>query len=744
MTSPIEAIRLPDPYPYYATLTAERPFTYDETVGAWVASDAAAVTAALRSGALRVRPPAEPVPAGIVGTPAGEVFGSLVRMTDGDLQQRLKGVVVEALGRADTTAAAALAARLTRASLAASPDPRLTELMFGVPARVVAGLCGLDAGADEEAARLIGDFVQCIPASATAAQQQAAARAAAGLQELMGPRLAAAEAGNGLLHDLVRAAQRADWPDTAALLANAVGFLSQTYDATAGLIGNVLVALARGEAVPPGDDGLAQLAREVVRHDAPIQNTRRFAAEPFRHGDAEVAPPDRPCCCSSRPPTATPPPTPTRTPSGPDAPSLPCSPSGPPPTAAPARTWRWPSPPRSPPSCSAPAGTRPRCPPGRTTGRRPTPGSPPPLILRSSERQEQRSRCPTRHDCGCGMRPGRPSAVPPSCPRTQRCWWSAESRSPSRSRPSASSRSATTSPPAAGPHRLGSWADAPAGEYVLGLKELPEAPAELRHRHIFFGHAYKGQARRGGAAPALHRRRRRPARPRIPRGRRRPTARRLRILGRIHRRRPRRAPSPGGAEHAAHPRTKEELDGALRASRDAAQPCTALVIGALGRCGQGARDALTVAGIEPTCWDLAETRNLDKAALLAHDLLVNTVLTTRPVPPFLTGADLDDPARRLSVVCDVTCDVTSDCNVLPVYDDVTDWERPVRRLREGDVPVDLIAIDNLPSLLPAEASRAFSAELLPQLLELDGPAWERCLNDFRNAAGLHDEENARV
>ncbi|KJY42530.1 hypothetical protein VR41_07445 [Streptomyces sp. NRRL B-1568] len=290
MTSPIEAIRLPDPYPYYATLTAERPFAYDETVGAWVASDAAAVTAALHAGALRVRPPAEPVPAGIVGTPAGEVFGSLVRMTDGDLQQRLKGVVVEALGHADTTAAEALAARLTRASLAASPDPRFEELMFGVPARVVAGLCGLDAGADEEAARLIGDFVQCIPASATAAQQQAAARAAAGLKELMGPRLAAAEAGDGLLHDLVRAAQRADWPDTAALLANAVGFLSQTYDATAGLIGNVLVALARGEAVPPGDDGLAQLAREVVRHDAPIQNTRRFAAEPFRHGDAEVAP----------------------------------------------------------------------------------------------------------------------------------------------------------------------------------------------------------------------------------------------------------------------------------------------------------------------------------------------------------------------------------------------------------------------------------------------------------------------
>lgn len=39
----------------------------------------------------------------------------------------------------------------------------------------------------------------------------------------------------------------------------------------------------------------------------------------------------------------------------------------------------------------------------------------------------------------------------------------------------------------------GSWRDAPAESYVVGLKELPPAPQELVHRHIFFGHAYKGQ-----------------------------------------------------------------------------------------------------------------------------------------------------------------------------------------------------------------------------------------------------------
>ncbi|MFE2246392.1 hypothetical protein ACFXC2_06350, partial [Streptomyces lavendulae] len=81
--TPVEAVRLPDPYPFYARLVAERPFAFDEALGAWVAADAAAVRAVLGSGVLRVRPVAEPVPAGLAGTAAGEVFGQLVRMTDG-------------------------------------------------------------------------------------------------------------------------------------------------------------------------------------------------------------------------------------------------------------------------------------------------------------------------------------------------------------------------------------------------------------------------------------------------------------------------------------------------------------------------------------------------------------------------------------------------------------------------------------------------------------------------------------
>ena len=37
------------------------------------------------------------------------------------------------------------------------------------------------------------------------------------------------------------------------------------------------------------------------------------------------------------------------------------------------------------------------------------------------------------------------------------------------------------------------WPKAPADAIIFGLKELPEDGTPLRHRHIMFGHAYKGQ-----------------------------------------------------------------------------------------------------------------------------------------------------------------------------------------------------------------------------------------------------------
>ncbi|GID91278.1 cytochrome P450 [Amorphoplanes digitatis] len=280
--NPITAVTAADPYPYYAALVADRPFGRDEDLGLWVAADAASVTAVLGEPALRVRPPAAPVPPGIVGTPAGDVFGRLVRMTDGEPQQRLKRAVVAALTTADADRVAALTAERTAYAIKQQASPR--DFMFAVPAQVVAVLSGLDDPAADEASTLIADFVQCIPATATPEQNARAATAAAALRDLLGPALDAR--GDGLLAELVRAAG----PDAepAAVLANGLGLLSQTFDATAGLIGNTLVALAR-DASLRGSAPTRAVVAEVARHDAPIQNTRRFAAEPVVVAGTELA-----------------------------------------------------------------------------------------------------------------------------------------------------------------------------------------------------------------------------------------------------------------------------------------------------------------------------------------------------------------------------------------------------------------------------------------------------------------------
>ncbi|MEV4846346.1 saccharopine dehydrogenase [Micromonospora matsumotoense] len=282
----------------------------------------------------------------------------------------------------------------------------------------------------------------------------------------------------------------------------------------------------------------------------------------------------------------------------------------------------------------------------------------------------------------------------------------------------------------------GSWPDAPPDTVVVGLKELPDQPAVLTHRHVYFGHAYKGQ--RG--APELLRR--------FSAGSGAlldleylvdDDGRRLAAfgywagylgaaLGVLH--------LAGELDVPLAPLRRSDLDERLRRSTKTGEPPRALVIGALGRCGRGARSALAVAGITPTCWDMAETANLDRATLLDHDLLVNTVLSTGPVEPFLTVADIDRPDRRLALVVDVTCDVGSPYNTLPIYDRTSTWDHPAIRLRTAEPVLDVIAVDNLPSLLPHEASVAFSADLLPHLLSLADPTaatWRRCERVYREA-----------
>jgi cytochrome P450 len=277
---PIAAVTFPDPYPFYAELVAKRPLYRDEALGVWVAASAEAVTAVLASDLCRVRPPAEPVPKALLGTPAGEIFRHLVRMNDAPVHGPCKQAVAAALASIDGTRATAASRHWTRCladELQPAEDPvGLAGFHFRLPVYTVASLFGVPADELRPAALWMGDLAPALAPASTPEQVERGQAAAGSLLEMFRSLLASEE-------DVV--------------VANAIGLLFQAHDATAGLIGNALVALGTHrdarERVAADPDLLPALLLEVLRYDPPVQNTRRFVArdgvvagQRMREGDA--------------------------------------------------------------------------------------------------------------------------------------------------------------------------------------------------------------------------------------------------------------------------------------------------------------------------------------------------------------------------------------------------------------------------------------------------------------------------
>ncbi len=287
-----------------------------------------------------------------------------------------------------------------------------------------------------------------------------------------------------------------------------------------------------------------------------------------------------------------------------------------------------------------------------------------------------------------------------------------------------------------------SWVDAPNHAIIFGLKELPEDGTPLLHRHIMFGHAYKGQpsgqillerfkagggtlldleyltdtegrrvaafgywAGYAGAAVAL-------------------MCWLAQQKGRVA--------GPVKAYPSANHMLKE-LQKAL-VECGTVRP-TALTIGALGRVGSGAADLCEAMGISVTKWDMAETASGGPfPEVLQHDIFLNCILA-RPGTPVFVPASAKTAARSLSVIGDIACDPDSDFSPIKVYDRTTTWDAPALRVHDQPV-LDVTAIDNLPSMLPAESSEDFATQLLPHLLTLnaiDQDVWARAQDWYQRS-----------
>ena len=168
-------------------------------------------------------------------------------------------------------------------------------------------------------------------------------------------------------------------------------------------------------------------------------------------------------------------------------------------------------------------------------------------------------------------------------------------------------------------------------------------------------------------------------------------------------------------------------------------PPRAIVIGANGRVGTGAADLCAAMGVAVTKWDMAETASGGPfPEVLQHEIFLNCILA-RPGCPVFVPASAKTDARKLTVIGDIACDPTSDFSPIKVYDRVTEWDAPA--LRVHDVPpLDVTAIDNLPSLLPVESSEDYAAQLLASLVtltDLTAGVWGRAAAEYaRHSANL--------
>ncbi|MEV4783709.1 cytochrome P450 [Burkholderia sp. LMU1-1-1.1] len=283
----VAAASHPDPYPYYRQLLAGPALYCDADPRLWIASRADVIQEVFDNPHCLVRPIAEPVPLAIAGGDAGGVFARLIRMNDGAAHAGPKRAIGQALAGMDLADVADKTRRLAamlEERHALADGAALTRWLFELPTCVVADLLGVGRAELPLVARRVAEFVRCLSPLSTPQQLAEADAAARSLNRRFSELVRSGTAVPGtLLGEVCRQGAKTGWGGQEAIVANVIGLLSQTHEATAGLIGNCIVALL-------GQPGLEQrlraepalaaaLVREVARFDPPVQNTRRFVAQ---------------------------------------------------------------------------------------------------------------------------------------------------------------------------------------------------------------------------------------------------------------------------------------------------------------------------------------------------------------------------------------------------------------------------------------------------------------------------------
>lgn len=147
------------------------------------------------------------------------------------------------------------------------------------------------------------------------------------------------------------------------------------------------------------------------------------------------------------------------------------------------------------------------------------------------------------------------------------------------------------------------------------------------------------------------------------------------------------------------------------------------VVGIHGRCGQGVCNVLNILRIKYDGY----TSEHKKTYLEKYDIVFNCIYLTKYIHPWFTH---NTNFKKPIIICDISCDPYHEYNPIQIYNEPTTWENPVYQYNDN---VSIIAIDNLPSLVPNESSIYFSNKMVELLLLKSNDTqhiWKRNLKTY--------------
>ena len=157
-----------------------------------------------------------------------------------------------------------------------------------------------------------------------------------------------------------------------------------------------------------------------------------------------------------------------------------------------------------------------------------------------------------------------------------------------------------------------------------------------------------------------------------------------------------------------------------------------------GRCSQGVQNFLQLFDLE---YDLF-LKNSDKSDLNIYNIIYNCIHLKDKIPVWFDETTF---FNQETVIVDISCDFNHPYHPIAIYKEKTTWNRPVYQYKQN---VSIIAIDNLPSLLPSDSSTDFSGTfklLVQKFLQGDEEyIWENNFKLFKSKIKNLFEENCSL